>query len=268
MNVLISRFFMHIKSKPSKKKRFSCFLCIFTILLLLFSCKGEKQENKKIPENVVNKASDKYMPIDEKSKTYKHYSEKLKSSKNDNDLEERNKNEPPNVEKAKLELKNINNMDVIRVIADGSDNDGDIVSFKYEWAINDERRGEGDSISGFKRGDKITVKITPFDGKDFGSPKTLLTEIQNTTPILSENKKIKFDGNLWMYQIKATDPDGDTLSYSLKTAPQGMTINPNTGLIQWNVPYNFKGTVSFTVSVSDNHGGEILQSFTIEIPQE
>ena len=34
--------------------------------------------------------------------------------------------------------------------------------------------------------------------------------------------------------MNATDPDaGDTLTYSLTTAPTGMTINATTGLISW-----------------------------------
>ena len=34
------------------------------------------------------------------------------------------------------------------------------------------------------------------------------------------------------YQVKATDPENDTLFYSLKTAPSGMTIEKTTGLIK------------------------------------
>lgn len=68
--------------------------------------------------------------------------------------------------------------------------------------------------------------------------------------------------------LKATDPDGDPLTYSLKSAPPGVTINPTTGLIQWNVPPDFKGMAPITVSVTDGHGGEVMQSFTVEIIPE
>jgi hypothetical protein len=44
-----------------------------------------------------------------------------------------------------------------------------------------------------------------------------------------------------------------------------MTIDPSSGLIKWNVPPSFKGKAPITVSVSDGHGRESLQSFTIEI---
>jgi hypothetical protein len=68
--------------------------------------------------------------------------------------------------------------------------------------------------------------------------------------------------------LKATDPDGDTLTYALKSAPAGMTINPSTGLIKWNVLPEFIGKAPITVSVKDGHGGEVMQSFTIDITPE
>ncbi|MBM4141828.1 MAG: hypothetical protein FJ242_10195 [Nitrospira sp.] len=44
-----------------------------------------------------------------------------------------------------------------------------------------------------------------------------------------------------------------------------MTIDPSTGLITWNVPPEFTGKALITVSVKDGHGGEAVQSFTLEI---
>jgi len=41
-------------------------------------------------------------------------------------------------------------------------------------------------------------------------------------------------GGTYCYDVDALDPDSDTISYSLKQAPPGMTINSTTGLISWN----------------------------------
>jgi hypothetical protein len=84
-------------------------------------------------------------------------------------------------------------------------------------------------------------------------------------PMIIEDKKYTFNGNVYTYQVNATDANGDTLTYILKKAPPGMTINPSTGLIKWNVPPDFKGRSPFTVSVTDGHSGEVTQSFTLEI---
>ena len=174
-------------------------------------------------------------------------------------------NHAPIVEKARLQLETVNNNDIIKVIASGVDKDNDAVTLGYEWFKNGEPAGSGDTISEFKRGDKLSVKITPFDGKDYGPPKILSIEISNSTPKITETKAIKFDGNTYIGQIKATDPDGDPLTYSLKSAPPGMSIDSSTGLIKWDVPPDFMGKASFTVSVADGHGGEASQSFNVEI---
>ncbi len=84
------------------------------------------------------------------------------------------------------------------------------IIYKYEWSINGQPAGGGsDSMSGFKRGDKIAVKITPFDGEKPGKPRTLTLDVQNTTPKVSESKEPKYDGKIFTAQINASDPDGD-----------------------------------------------------------
>ena len=40
-------------------------------------------------------------------------------------------------------------------------------------------------------------------------------------------------GQLYFYDVNATDPDGDDIAYSFSGAPQGFTMDPATGLIQW-----------------------------------
>jgi hypothetical protein len=179
--------------------------------------------------------------------------------------EQPSKNNPPTVEKAKLQLETRNNIDIIKVVVEGKDKDGDPVTFKYEWTKNGEPAGGGDALSGFKRGDTIAVKITPFDGKEYGHPKVLTTVIQNTTPKIIEHREITFDGKTYTYQVKAVDPDGDALRYKLKQSPQGMTIDESTGLITWKVRGNETGKNPVTVLVSDGNGGEAVYDFEVTI---
>jgi hypothetical protein len=155
--------------------------------------------------------------------------------------------------------------DRLYIDASASDADEDPVVILYEWTKNGEPAGNTKEIGAqIKRGDKISVKITPFDGEAYGKPITLRREIGNMPPMIAEDKKHIFDGKVWTYQIKASDPDGDEITYALKTAPSGMTIDAS-GLIKWNVPQDSKGKAPVTVSVSDNHGGETTASFSVEI---
>jgi len=155
--------------------------------------------------------------------------------------------------------------DTLSVEVSGTDIDGDDVSISYEWIKNGEPAGTEKKIAGtLRRGDNVSVKITPFDGEVYGSPVILKREIRNLPPMISEDKKFIVKDDLYTYQVKAVDPDGDTLFYALKSAPRGMTIDQATGMIRWNIPANFEGKASFTVSVSDGNGGEAKQDFVFE----
>ncbi|MDD5008673.1 MAG: Ig-like domain-containing protein, partial [Syntrophorhabdaceae bacterium] len=164
----------------------------------------------------------------------------------------------PSITKAKLQVESVDNKDNLKIIAEGNMIGNAPVSFRYAWTKNGQPvEGGGNSISGFKRGDKIGVKITPYVGEMLGQPRTLTTEIKNSTPKVTEDKQVVFEGNIMKYQVKATDPDGDKLTYALMDAPQGMTIDSATGLVQWPVKDDFSGKVSFKVKISDGNGGEI-----------
>lgn len=144
------------------------------------------------------------------------------------------------------------------------DPDGDDVTIRYQWTKNGESAGDGSEIEGgVSRGDKIEVRIVPFDGEMEGTPVILKREISNMPPTIEQGGKFHFDGSLCTYQVKASDPDGDTLTYSLKGAPAGMTIDRQTGTLRWTVPDDFAGKVSFAVAVNDGHGGVAQQRLNL-----
>ena len=73
-------------------------------------------------------------------------------------------------------------------------------------------------------------------------------------------------GAAYGYDVNATDPNaGDVLTYSLDTAPAGMTINAASGLIGWTPSSAQVGSNAVTVRVDDGHGGSATQSFTINV---
>jgi hypothetical protein len=178
------------------------------------------------------------------------------------------KNTPPEITKVRIMPDIFKPGDALSVDVTGSDLDGDPVTFLYEWTKNGEPAGKTNKIEGgIRRGDKISLKITPFDGEHYGRPKILNTGVQNMPPVIREDNKFNFDGKVFTYQVQATDPDGDPLVYSLKSAPAGMTINSNTGLVTWIVPQDFKGKTSVVTSVKDDKGGEANYTLNIDISE-
>jgi hypothetical protein len=178
------------------------------------------------------------------------------------------RNSPPEISRVKIMPEVFKPGDTLSVDASGTDIDGDEVTLSYEWTKNGETAGNSRQIQvSLKRGDKLSVKITPFDGTDYGSSGVLHREIVNLPPMITDSRKYLFDGKRYTQQINATDPDGDNLTYSLKKAPSGMRIDAN-GLITWDVPSDFIGKAAFTVAVADGHGGEAAQDLTLEIKPE
>lgn len=72
-------------------------------------------------------------------------------------------------------------------------------------------------------------------------------------------------GELYHYDVEATDPDGDGLGYDLLAAPAGMVIDGATGLITF-AP-EAAGSFPVSLRVSDGQAGEAFQSYTLEVIQ-
>src|SRR5262249_6140175 len=83
--------------------------------------------------------------------------------------------------------------------------------------------------------------------------------------ITSEPLTIGTVDTAYSYDVKATDPDGDSLTYALVAAPAGMMIHPTTGLISW-TPVT-SGDFPVQVQVSDGRGGSGNQAFTVTVSE-
>ncbi|MBL8345948.1 MAG: tandem-95 repeat protein [Rubrivivax sp.] len=72
-------------------------------------------------------------------------------------------------------------------------------------------------------------------------------------------------GAAYAYRVAATDANGDTLTYSLTTAPTGMTINATSGQISWTPTAAQIGSRAVTARVADPGGLAATQSFTVTV---
>jgi hypothetical protein len=74
------------------------------------------------------------------------------------------------------------------------------------------------------------------------------------------------EGAAYTYDVEATDPNEDTLTYSLTTSPTGMTINSTTGVITWTPTESQVGENEVVVEVSDGNKST-TQSFTVTVAE-
>lgn len=146
-----------------------------------------------------------------------------------------------------------------------NDVDDDTIHYRYKWTVNDKFAGERPYLNTeLKSGDKVAVDVTPYDNNDSGKTVRRTKRILNSLPVFSESKPV-FDGNTYTYQVKATDPDNDVLTFKLEKNPEGMTIDPSSGLITWNVTPKDKGYHDIQVRVTDSNGGALIIPFTTKI---
>lgn len=179
-------------------------------------------------------------------------------------------NSPPKITGISATPEQVFSASDLQVTPVAEDKDGDPVEFRYQWLINGdanpfltENTLKGDH---FNKGDVIQVRITPYDGIDEGPIyESYKMTIPNAPPRIESTPPQKFEALEYSYQVKANDPDGDSLTWRLDKAPQGMTINPASGLVSWPLTGVKPGAYPMKIVVGDPEGAEAFQEFTLTL---
>jgi acyl-CoA thioesterase FadM len=180
-------------------------------------------------------------------------------------------NSPPEIARLVLQPGEPHVGDRLTVEVEGIDADQDSIRYTFRWWRNRKLLTEGEGASletiGFARDDVLMVEVTPHDetsdGRPFLAPPLTIV---NSHPQITSVPPTDFEENRYAYTVKATDPDGDPLTYALESAPSGMTIDSKTGRIEWRMADGTKGTHRIRVSVRDNHDGYGFQEFELALP--
>ncbi|MBI5047321.1 MAG: hypothetical protein HZB54_00015 [Deltaproteobacteria bacterium] len=143
------------------------------------------------------------------------------------------------------------------------------VDFIYEWSINDNliNTETGPTLKNmFKKGDRVSVVITPEAGGVRGIPLTQTAKIGNSHPVVkSELADVKVKGNSYGGRVQAEDPDGDTLVYTLLKGPKNMTIDRLTGVITGEYQQTDAGKHILSISVKDSDNAEVVLDIPLEL---
>jgi hypothetical protein len=155
---------------------------------------------------------------------------------------------------------------------EASDPDGDSLRYTFEWRVNGEPvRESGPSLSTaeLQRGDRIQVHVTASDEEsESDRVESAVVRVANAHPeILSQPAQAGSDG-VFRYAVEARDPDGDrTLRYSLRTAPDGMQIDPVLGKVKWTPRPDQAGSHDVEIVVEDSGGARTIQAFDLDVAE-
>ena len=179
-------------------------------------------------------------------------------------------NSSPVVQEVWIEPKVAYVTDNLKALVKGSDAEGDFIYYNYQWekngsVLSDETK-ETFEKGRFKKGDSITVTVTPDDREALGTPKRSgPVLISNSPPLIVSTPPTSLEKTTYIYQVKANDPDNDSLAFTLKSGPNGMGIDKKTGLIKWEIRQENKGTYPVEIEVSDSEGARSTQRYTLTI---
>lgn len=69
----------------------------------------------------------------------------------------------------------------------------------------------------------------------------------------------------WAYELLATDPDGDPLTYTLVKGPADMLLDANMNILSWQVTSEDIGEYEIVLEVDDGKGGVTQQMFVLVV---
>ncbi len=129
----------------------------------------------------------------------------------------------------------------------------------WEYVANDSYLGEDSAVISISDGNGGIVEQT----LNF-----TITEQTNQSPTLEEESVSVTleDKRETSGEIEATDPDGDTLTYSVKTDAQHGTITVDEeGNWSYNVAGHYIGSDSAVINIDDGNGGSVEQTLKFDI---
>ena len=179
-------------------------------------------------------------------------------------------NTPPLISEVSLEFDHAAQGQQLLAKVDVVDPDHDAVSLTYRWRKNETFLKEGEEntldLAGITAQDAILMDVIASDVEPDGiAAVTEWFAMSNSSPTIVSKPSPLPKGTQYDYLVKATDADGDTITYELEVAPTGMTIEAKTGQIHWGIRPDLVGSHKVRVIAKDSQGGFAKQEFDLSL---
>jgi YD repeat-containing protein len=112
----------------------------------------------------------------------------------------------------------------------------------------------------------VVVRVIDGQGGFATQTYSVMVHSVNLPPSISSVPPTTADtADTYTYAVRATDPENDPLIFSLTTFPAGMTIDKDSGFIQWSPDETQVGSQSVAIQVDDGNGGTATQTYTVVV---
>ncbi|MBA7468865.1 hypothetical protein ES707_04121 [subsurface metagenome] len=163
--------------------------------------------------------------------------------------------------------KSVNENSTLSFSVSATDPDGDTISYSLEGLPTGAVFGSQTFTwtPGYDQAGTYSVTFIASDGEDQDSEPITITVINvNRPPVLSSigNKSV-YAGDLLTFTLNATDPDGETITYSVDSLPSGAAFASQT--FNWTPDGSQTGSYDVTFTASDGQGGQDYEKITITV---
>jgi RHS repeat-associated protein len=117
------------------------------------------------------------------------------------------------------------------------------------------------------KGGDIVIESVTLSDSTYTSGKFGFYNFSQSSVRYSGFQRRSLKQGTYVYDAEAVDPDADPLTFSLSESPAGMTIDPVTGLVQWEATGLDIGEHEVTIRVEDGRGGFDEQTFVLTVKE-
>ena len=150
----------------------------------------------------------------------------------------------------------------------GADPDNDPLTFSWNFGDGTPAVTGATPSHTYAQAGDFTVTLTVNDGRGGTATGTATAHVVQTnappgftsTPGTAGSHQVPY-----RYQATASDPNNDPLTFSLSQGPAGMTVHPDTGLVEWTPTGSQMGSQTVVLRVTDPAQASATQSFEIVV---
>lgn len=143
-------------------------------------------------------------------------------------------NRPPIIRQLRMSPEKPNFGDTIKVVVVAEDPEGYGMTYHYDWTVNG-LASLGEHSDTFQpaelhKGDKVQVTVVVRDDLQDSPPESIAVTVVGNPPVMDTRPgQINHFDNV---KMRAHDPDGGAITWSLTGGPKGMSIDPD-GLLHY-----------------------------------